>query len=328
MTFEAAMAVAAATRSPLILQVHSTELDRAGVNANAHIMRVERQGLAAADLVVAVSYKTKTQLIEKYGIDPRKIEVVYNATDGPPPPGENREHQPTTDDAAAAPRKTHKTVLFLGRLTQQKGPGYFLHAARKVLSIEPGVEFVLAGKGDMRKELERLASALGIRDRVVFAGFLKKKGVENMLRAADVYVMPSISEPFGLAPLEALAHEVPVIISKQSGVAEVLHHVLKVDFWDTDDLANKILAVLRHPPLAQTLRQHGQKEVRQFSWHDSARRIVELYEALSKARPQAPASSTPSTLPVPPVPRPSNACSSPAAATEKHRPSKAKSVAE
>jgi glycosyltransferase involved in cell wall biosynthesis len=272
MTFQAAMAVAAASGKPLVLQIHSTELDRAGGNANPRIMEIERQGMAAASRVIAVSYKTKTQLIEKYGIDPQKIEVVYNATDIPAPAAPE-ENEPL--------RKKQKTVLFLGRLTQQKGPDYFLRAAQKVLSVEPEVKFVVAGKGDMLDDLKELAAELGIKKKVLFTGFLKKDPIQKAFKAANVYVMPSLSEPFGIAPLEALAHDVPVIISKQSGVAEVLHHVLKVDFWDTEDLANKILAVLRHPPLAQTLRERGHDEVRQLSWDDSARRISEVYEELA-----------------------------------------------
>jgi len=281
MTFEAALAVAAATGRPLVVQIHSTELDRAGVNANGRIMELERQGMMAADRVIAVSYKTKTQLIEKYGIDPRKIEVVYNATDVPHAGG-GRESAAAGEHKAL--RKKQKTVLFLGRLTQQKGPDYFLRAAQKVLSVEPDVKFVIAGKGDLLDDLKELAGELGIKRKVVFTGFLKKDPVSKAFKAADVYVMPSLSEPFGIAPLEALAHDVPVIISKQSGVAEVLRHVLKVDFWDTEDLANKILAVLRHPPLAQTLRERGQEEVRQLSWDDSARRIAEVYEELAGVR--------------------------------------------
>lgn len=273
MTFEAAMAVAAASGKPLVLQIHSTELDRAGANANRRIMEIERNAMAVADRVIAVSYRTKTQLIEKYGVDPQKIEVVYNASE--PPPSASDEH------AAGPLRKRQKNVLFLGRLTQQKGPDYFLRAAKKVLSVEPDVKFVIAGKGDLLDDLKELSVELGIRKKVLFTGFLKREPLEKALRAADVYVMPSLSEPFGIAPLEALSRHVPVIISKQTGVAEVLHHVLKVDFWDTDDLANKILALLHHAPLAQTLRDRGRQEARNLSWDDSARRIAELYETVS-----------------------------------------------
>ena len=269
MTFEAAMAVAADSGKPLILQIHSTEIDRARRQANEDILELEREGLAAATKVIAVSYKTKTQLVEKYGVDPKKIEVVYNAV----------EHNFNTP-ATATQKKRHKTVLFLGRMTRQKGPDYFLQAAKKILAVESDVKFIMAGKGDMVDELKELAEDLEIHRRVIFTGFLKKSETEKVFRAADVYVMPSVSEPFGIAPLEALSHDVPVIISKQSGVAEVLKHVLKVDFWDTDDLANKILAVLRHPPLAQTLKEYGHEEVRQLSWDDSATKILDVYKQL------------------------------------------------
>ncbi len=274
MTFEAAMAVAAETGKPLVVQIHSTELDRAGAQANGRILEVEREGMLAATKIIAVSYKTKTQLIEKYGVDPQKIEVVYNATETV-----NGEAEKT--NGSAKPGKKHKTVLFLGRMVQQKGPDYFLRAAKKILAVQPDVKFIMAGKGEMVEELKELAEELEIHRRVTFTGFLKKSETQKAFRAADVYVMPSVSEPFGIAPLEALAHDVPVILSKQSGVAEVLQHVLKVDFWDTEEMANKILAVLRHPPLAATLREFGQEEVRQLSWDDSARRILGLYGAIT-----------------------------------------------
>ena len=274
MTFEAAMAVAAETRKPLVVQIHSTELDRAGAQANARILEVEREGMIAATRIIAVSYKTKTQLIEKYGIDPQKIEVVYNATETV-----NGDSEKT--NGSAKPGKKHKTVLFLGRMVQQKGPDYFLRAAKKILAVQSDVKFIMAGTGEMVEELKALAEELEIHRRVIFTGFLKKSETQKAFRAADVYVMPSVSEPFGIAPLEALAHDVPVILSKQSGVAEVLQHVLKVDFWDTEEMANKILAVLRHPPLAATLREFGQEEVRQLSWDDSARRILAMYGAIT-----------------------------------------------
>ena len=222
-----------------------------------------------ADRVVAVSNETRDQLIEQYGIDPRKIVVIYNASS-------------ETPDAAPPTERVHKrTVLFLGRLVRQKGPDYFLRAAQKVLEVEPDVRFIIAGEGEMLPELKKLAAELGIRSRVTFTGFLDRKRASNIFSAASLYVMPSVSEPFGIAPLEALSHDVPVIISRQSGVAEVLKHVLKVDFWDTGELANKILAVLRHPPLSETLRTNGRGEVKQFSWGKAARKVLDLYEALA-----------------------------------------------
>jgi glycosyltransferase involved in cell wall biosynthesis len=268
MSFEAGMAVAAASGKPLVVQVHSTEIDRAGASANAKIVDIEREGMLAADRVIAVSDRSRTQLIEKYGIDARKIEVVYNAASE----GEGA--------AEKMPRAHKRTVLFLGRLVKQKGPDYFLRAAAKVLAVEGDVRFIVGGQGEMLPELKKLATELGIRRQVTFTGFLERKRAAEVFGCASLYVMPSVSEPFGIAPLEALSHDVPVIISRQSGVAEVLKHVLKVDFWDTEELANKILAVLRHPSLGETLREHGRGEVKQFSWGKAARAVMGIYGAV------------------------------------------------
>jgi len=281
MTFEAGMAVSVASGKPLVVQIHSTEIDRAGEHGDPRILEVEKKGMLAAARIVAVSQKTKVQLVDRYGIDPGKIEVVYNAGDPEAPPAsqkpEVRSQQP----------EGGKMVLFLGRLAKQKGPDLFLQAAKKVLSVEPAARFVVAGQGEMLDTLRDLAETLGVADRVSFTGFLNKREREKMLGLASVYVMPSTSEPFGIASLDALAHDVPVIISKQSGVAEVLHHVLKVDFWDTEDLANKILAVLRHPSLAATLREQGHDEARQLSWDDAAVQITATYRHLTRqASPQ------------------------------------------
>ena len=288
MTFEAAMAVSAASGKPMIVQIHSTELDRAGDHGDPRILEIEKKGMLAAANIIAVSQKTKAQLVDRYGIDPRKIEVVYNAAD---PEAATKlvtgRHRQTQTDDVATPLcgvggKKQKTILFLGRLAKQKGPDLFLQAAKKVLSVEPDARFVVAGHGEMLDTLMDLAESLKISDRVTFTGFLNKKERERILNIASVYVMPSISEPFGISSLDALAHDVPVIISKQSGVAEVLHHVLKVDFWDTEDLANKILAVLHHPSLSATLREQGHDEVRQLSWDDAAGQIVTVYRQLTR----------------------------------------------
>jgi len=162
----------------------------------------------------------------------------------------------------------------------QKGPEYFLQAAKKVIGRYPNVRFVMAGSGDMITRCIRMAADLRIGSYVTFTGFLRGSDVDKIFQMADLYVMPSVSEPFGIAPLEALSHNVPVIISKQSGVSEVLTHALKVDFWDTEEMANKILAVLRHPPLQRTLRQHGQLELQKFSWLDSSEKLKEIYESV------------------------------------------------
>ena len=273
MTYPAGLAVAAATHRPLLVHVHSTEFDRAGENVNQHVYDIERTGMHGADCVVAVSYLTKNIVTTRYGVPEKKVEVVYNAVDLPG--GEKWQMEPI--------RHTEKIVLFLGRLTMQKGPEYFLRAAKKVTEKFTDVRFVVAGSGDMITQCVKEVADLKLGRYVTFTGFLRGDDVARVFGMADLYVMPSVSEPFGIAPLEALSHNVPVIISKQSGVSEVLTHVLKVDFWDIDEMANKILAVLRHPPLQRTLRQHGHIELRKLSWRDSAIQLRKLYTELADA---------------------------------------------
>ena len=223
----------------------------------------------AAIKVIAVSYLTKNLITHHYGIDPGKVEVVYNAIES---------NGNGFDEEKYSIHKDEKIVLFLGRITMQKGPEYFLAAAKKVLEVMDNVKFVMAGSGDMIRRTIEMAAAMGIGHKVLFTGFLRGGDVEKVFRMADLYVMPSVSEPFGIAPLEAMSHDVPVIISKQSGVSEVLTHALKVDFWDVNEMANKIIAVLKHPPLASTLRQHGSFEVSRMSWTDAARACVQVYD--------------------------------------------------
>jgi len=272
MTYPAGLAVAAASRKPLVVHVHSTEFDRSGQNVHQQVYEIERTGMHGADAVVCVSYLTRNIVTSRYGVPPEKVQVVYNAVE-----------VPAYEDWQMQPIRQHeKIVLFLGRLTMQKGPDYFLQAARKVIEKYKDVRFVIAGSGDMfARCLEEAVADPALRSHVTFTGFLRGADVDRIFKMADLYVMPSVSEPFGIAPLEALSHNVPVIISKQSGVSEVLKHVLKVDFWDTDEMANKILAVLRHAPLGKTLKQHGQIELRKFSWRDSAEKLRDIYTALA-----------------------------------------------
>ena len=270
MTYPAGLAVAAATGKPLVVHLHSTEFDRSGENVNQMVYDIERAGLHGADRVAAVSYLTRNIAVNRYGVDPGKVEVVYNAVDLP-------ESSPV--DVTPIERD-EKIVLFLGRITMQKGPEYFLQAAKKVLTRYKKVRFVIAGSGDLIGKSVEMAADLRIGRHVTFTGFLRGKDVDRVFQMADLYVMPSVSEPFGIAPLEALSHKVPVIISKQSGVSEVLTHALKVDFWDVDEMANKILAVLRHPPLQRVLRQQGHIELRKLSWRDAAGKCLEIYESL------------------------------------------------
>ena len=268
MTFPAGLAVARATGRPLVVQIHSTEFDRSGEHVNQQVYDIERRGMHGAIRVIAVSYLTKSLIQHRYGISPEKIDVVYNGIDN----GHSvAAHHPSI-------KRGDKIVLFLGRITMQKGPEYFVHAAKKVLEKIDRVKFVMAGSGDKVGDVIELAANEGIGHRVLFTGFLRGADVQRVFNMADVYVMPSVSEPFGIAPLEAIRHDVPVIISKTSGVAEVLTHVLKVDFWDTNEIANKIIAVLKHPPLSATLREQADIEARRLTWKDAAVKCNGVYK--------------------------------------------------
>ena len=270
MTYPAGMAVSRVSSRPMVAHIHSTEFDRSGENVNQRVYDIERRGMHAAVRVIAVSRLTKSICVERYGINPDKIDVVYNGV-------EREDQQPAPGSQIES---TDKIVLFLGRITMQKGPEYFVRAARRVLDRYEDVKFVVAGSGDMAMRMIEEAAALGIGHKVLFTGFLRGKDVDRVFQMADCYVMPSVSEPFGIAPLEAMKNDVPVIISKQSGVSEVLTHALKVDFWDTDEMANKIIAVLRHPPLSQTLRQHSPMELRGLTWDGAAKRVIDLYRGV------------------------------------------------
>jgi glycogen synthase len=270
MTYPAGAAVARATGKPLVIHVHSTEFDRSGEHVNQMIYDIERMGMHVADRIIAVSYLTRNIIISRYGISGDKVEVVYN--------GVERNGNTNWSLGSTTINRDEKIVLFLGRITMQKGPDYFLRAAKKVLEKMDNVKFVMAGSGDMMHRSVEMAAGLGIGSKVLFTGFLRGDDVQKIFKMADLYVMPSVSEPFGIAPLEALDNDVPIIISKQSGVSEVIQHALKVDFWDVDEIANKIVAVLRYPPLGITLRSHGNYEVRKLRWSDSAARCAKIYE--------------------------------------------------
>jgi len=269
MTYPAGIAVSAVSGKPLIVHVHSTEFDRSGENVNQMIYDLERRGMHAASRIITVSHLTRNIIISRYGVVGEKVEVIYNGVD--------RNGDESIPYNKLGIRSDEKIVLFLGRITMQKGPEYFLMAARKVLEEMENVKFVMAGTGDMMGRIIEMAANMGIGNKVLFTGFLRGEDVRKVYEMADLYVMPSVSEPFGIAPLEALNYDVPVLISKQSGVAEVLTHVLKVDFWDIGEMANKIIAVLKYPPLQLTLREHGNFEVRKLRWSDAARKCLKVY---------------------------------------------------
>jgi glycosyltransferase involved in cell wall biosynthesis len=272
MTYPAGIAVAAISGKPLVVHVHSTEFDRSGEHVNQMIYDIERKGMHAADKVIAVSNYTRNIIINRYGVSSDKVEVVYNGI-------EYNGNDSITFGKTKIGR-SEKIILFLGRITMQKGPEYFLMAAKKVLEVMNNVKFVMAGAGDLMQRAVEMAAGLGIGHKVLFTGFLHGEDVERIYRMADLFVMPSVSEPFGLVPLEALANDIPVIISKQSGVSEILNHVLKVDFWDIDEMANKIVAVLKYPPLGTTLREAGRYEAGKLRWEDAAQKCAQIYEEL------------------------------------------------
>jgi glycosyltransferase involved in cell wall biosynthesis len=271
MTYPAGVAIEKMTGKPLVVHVHSTEFDRSGEQVNEWIYNVERQGMRRADQVITVSNLTKRICRDRYRVPEAKLRVVYNGVDDTVG---NFDISPTKKD------KDEKIVLFLGRITMQKGPEYFVAAARKVLEKMEDVKFIMAGSGDMFTRTIELVAGMGIGHKVLFTGFLRGADVDRAFKMADLYVMPSVSEPFGLSPLEAMMHKVPVIISKQSGVAEIIQHALKVDFWDIDEMANKMIAVLRHRPLRECLGRNGTGEAAQINWSNSAVACEEIYRRL------------------------------------------------
>ena len=270
MTFPGGVAAKRASGKPLVIHVHSCEYDRSGDGANRRIVEVEQAGMDAADVVVCVSHYTASVLQSRYRVDERKIRVLHNAVT-------RREQRIDWHQEKAI---DEPVVLFLGRVTFQKGPDYFLQAAALVIKQEPAVRFVLGGSGDMLPRMIETAAQLGLARHVFFTGFLRGDDVERMYAMADLYVMPSVSEPFGIAPLEAMALDVPVIVSRQSGVSEILQHALKVDFWDVRDMAEKILAVLRRPALRKTLVDSGREEVARMSWDLRGQHLFSLYQEL------------------------------------------------
>ena len=277
MTFPAAMAIAEFSGRPMIVHIHATEFDRSGEWGNPRVYNIERRGMHAAARVIAVSERTKQIIVDRYDVPAWKVAVVHNGIDFEP-------------RVALRPRKPgrDKVVLFLGRITRQKGPEYFIRAAARVAERVKNVKFVVAGSGDQLPYMIRLAEELGIRDRVDFKGFLQGSEVDRAYDMADVYAMPSVSEPFGLTALEAARHGVPVILSKDSGAAEVLKRgTLKVDFWDVEMMAKMIVAVLHYPGLADTLRRESLFEIEGLTWEAAARKCIRLYyDALTGKGPR------------------------------------------
>jgi glycogen(starch) synthase len=266
LTFGAGIEAKKQSGKPLVVHVHSTEFDRVGEHVNHKVYSIEKKGMQAADSIIAVSNYTKERIVNHYGINPDKITVVHNATDFKHAPAERH--------------GKNKVVLFLGRVTFQKGPEYFLHAAKRVLEHDKNVRFIVAGSGDMEPYIIDKAAELKIADRVLFTGFLDEDELNRVYRLADVYVLPSVSEPFGITVLEAMKSGVPVIVSKNSGVRELVKHCLTTDFWDINDMSDKILALLNHQVLHNDLRMNGLQEVNSITWSSAADGCLEVYNKL------------------------------------------------
>lgn len=282
-TVEAALELRRRTGIPLVFTVHSTEFDRsAGFMPQSWIEDIERRGIQGADRVIAVSRYTKAIVERNYGADPQRIAAVHNGVD----------LQKFNEPSARDYREGHDTVLFLSRLSRQKGPLYFLKAARRVLDVRPSTHFVVAGTGEMQQECEAFVAQNGMADHVTFPGFIPVESLADVYAQHDVYVLPSVSEPFGISVLEAMATGLPTIVSKSSGVAEGLAHVLKVEYWDTDEMANMILRLLESPALREELGRNGAKEVHRFTWAATASRTLDVYWRVLADRAKRPGAAT------------------------------------
>ncbi|MBP7497692.1 MAG: glycosyltransferase family 4 protein [Bacteroidales bacterium] len=272
LTYPAGIAAKQISGKPLIVHVHATEFDRSGENINQNVYDIERKGMYAADKVITVSNRTRDIVINRYNIDPAKVVTVHNAVKYPDYIEKLRNNKSFED----------KIVSFVGRVTFQKGPDYYVEAAHKVLLKDPRARFVMAGEGDMLYRMIRRVAQLKIADRFHFTGFLNSKEVDRLFALSDVYVMPSVSEPFGISPLEAMYSDVPVIISKQSGVSEILNYALKVDFWDIDAIADAIYGLLHYNALSEFFKKYGRAEVENMKWDKVGSKVNEIYHRVAE----------------------------------------------
>ena len=274
-SYLAGLAAKAVSGKPLIVHVHATSYDQAASdNVDPEIFAIEERAFREADKVVTVSALTKNLIVTKHGANPDKVEVIHNGCDTHEPP----RYQPVLAELKAQGKKI---VLYHGRITIQKGVDYFVNAARRVVDVNPDVVFVISGSGDMERQIMHQVGAMALSRHVIFAGALWDEERDRMYQTADLVVMPSVSEPFGLVPLESIQHGTASLITKQSGVAEVLTHVLKVDFWDIEEMANKIVAALRYEQMNGQLVREGKKEIVKLSWRNAADKVKNLYQNLT-----------------------------------------------
>ncbi len=275
LTYPAGISARNIMGKPLVAHVHATEFDRTGGRfLNDGVYNLEKEGFETSDRIIPVGGIVKNTIVKNYFIDEGKIRVVYNGVDDA--------CKPKISPALTQLKKAgYKIVLFLGRITMQKGPDYFVKAAKIVANYCPKAIFVVTGSGDMESQMIFEAANLGISDKFIFTGFLRGPEKDSVYQAADVYVMPSISEPFGITALEAVKNRTPVIVSKQSGVSEVLRSALKADFWDVEELANKIIAVLRYKSLPRDLKKESVREIVNLTWDRSAEEVMKVYKQLT-----------------------------------------------
>ncbi len=278
LTYPAGMAAKKASGKPLVVHVHATEFDRcSGDSVNREIYGIEKEGLHRADAVVTVSSRTKDVVIKKYGVPPAKIKVVHNGVEF------NKIRDSVPDVFRQIKEEGNNIVLYAGRITFQKGPEYFLAMAKKVLEYEPKTVFVVSGSGDMEDYMIKETARLGIGKNFIFCGFLRGEELAAVYRDADIYVMPSVSEPFGLLPLEVMISDTPVLVSKESGVSEIVSEVLKSHFWDVDDMTDKVVSVLRNKKLKEHLQKNGNREAHAIHWGKAAESLISLYNNLAPA---------------------------------------------
>ncbi len=271
LTYPAGIHAKYATGKPLVIHVHATDFDRSRGKVNPQVYSIEKDGMDHADHIITVSNLTRNTVIEKYHQDPKKVTTVHNAVEP---------LSPEIESITSSKGTKEKVVTFLGRITMQKGPEYFVEAAARVLQKSRNVRFVMAGNGDMMNQMIRLAAQRGISDHFHFTGFMKGKQVYEVLKSSDVYVMPSVSEPFGISPLEAMQCGVPTIISKQSGCAEILNNAIKTDYWDIEAMADAMYSIITYPSMAEYLKEEGKKEVDEIKWEYAGWKVRDIYNSV------------------------------------------------
>lgn len=269
LTYPAAMEAKKISGKPFIAHIHATEIDRSGDNPHPVIFAIEKLAFENADRIIAVSEYTKRKIVQHYKIHGNKISVVHNAV--------AKEFKKLQTENFSPDKKK---VLFLGRITMQKGPEYYLYAAKKVLELEPETLFIMAGDGDMMARMIHLSIDLGIHKNVLFTGFLRGTDIDRAFQSADLFVAPSVSEPFGIVALESIKNGTPVLISKQSGVSEVIPNMLRVNFWDVDEMANKIVSALRYEPMSNDLKYLAKRDLEKLSWEKQGEKIKSIYHEI------------------------------------------------